>query len=164
MKCVRDLSVKFLFIWMPQLLYYLHNSPCWISQKYFKRFGTIFWSLIWRNTPARIKYEYLQYPNAQVGLSVPNPWIYSPEAQLQHLAGWETRGSHNISSFDILSTLFNNGNPLLSLDSSISPFNRYIYLTFYLIYKVWQSTKIILCIQGYTRYTLLCSNRVFFFF
>lgn len=22
-------------IWMPQLMYYLHNSPCWIPHKYF---------------------------------------------------------------------------------------------------------------------------------
>lgn len=91
---------------------------------------------MWWNKPARIKYEYLQYPSAQGGLSVPNPWIYFLAAQLQLLVGWETRGSNNTSSLDILSTLFDNGNPLLSLDSSISPFDQYTYPTFHLIYKV----------------------------
>lgn len=112
---------------MPQLMFYLHNLPCWISLIYFKEFTMIFRNLIWCNNPARIRNEFLQYPNNQGELSAPNPWAYFWAAQLQHLVGWEM-GSLHASSYNILSHLFYNFNPLLTVDPTTPPFKP-IYLS-----------------------------------
>lgn len=68
--------------------------------------------------------------------------------------------TNNTSSLDILGTLFDKTVIHYFL---ILPFHPLINIpTPHLIYKVWQSIKIILGIQGYTRYTLLWANREFF--
>lgn len=35
-------------IWMPQLLYLLHNSPVWICKKWFNKIESLFRELIWK--------------------------------------------------------------------------------------------------------------------
>lgn len=41
-------------VWMPQLLYLLHNTPLWLNKKWFKKIDTLFRELVWRRGKARI--------------------------------------------------------------------------------------------------------------
>lgn len=47
-------------IWNPEILYALHNAPIWIPIHVFKRFNTIYHTLILRKPVPRIKIETLQ--------------------------------------------------------------------------------------------------------
>lgn len=74
-------------ILMPQLLYFLHNSPVVIHLKIFRVVNTLFRKLLWHNKAPRVRIEQLQCPKDGGGLAVPNPWLYYIAAQLQHLVG-----------------------------------------------------------------------------
>lgn len=63
-------------IFMPQLLYILHNTPMVIPLKMFRR----------------IKLEQLQKSKESGGLALPNPWAYYLAAQAQHFACRGERG------------------------------------------------------------------------
>lgn len=75
-------------IWMPQLMYILHNSPVWIGRDWFVKINSLFRELIWRKGQARISLQTLQRPTREGGLAVPHPYRYLLVAQLQHLGGW----------------------------------------------------------------------------
>lgn len=77
-------------ILMPQLLYFLHNTPMVTPLKTFRTVNAIFHSLIWKDKHSRIKMEHLQRPKDNRGLALPNPWLYYLAAQLQHLIGMLT--------------------------------------------------------------------------
>ena len=49
-------------MWMPQLLYVLHNAPIWIHKKWFRNKDTLFRELIWKGGQARIGLQTLQLP------------------------------------------------------------------------------------------------------
>lgn len=76
-------------IWMPQLLYALHNAPVWLPISLFKWLDTIFRMLIWKKRNAGVKLETLQKAKGNGGLAIPNPLLYFLSAQLQHLTGSE---------------------------------------------------------------------------
>lgn len=61
---------------MPQLLYFLHNSPVVIPLKMFCIINTIFRSLLWLSKNPRVKLEQFQRPKDVGGLALPNPWLY----------------------------------------------------------------------------------------
>lgn len=63
-------------ILMPQLLYFLHNTPVVIPLKIFRIVNTLFRRLLWNNKHPRIKLEQLQQSKDNGGLAVPNPWLY----------------------------------------------------------------------------------------
>lgn len=63
-------------IWMPQLLYQLHNSPVWIGMRWFKKIETLFRELIWKKGQARISLQILQLPIKEGGAAVPHPRSY----------------------------------------------------------------------------------------
>lgn len=56
-------------VWMPQLLYFLHNSPICIPQSIFQRVNSLFLGLIWKGGVARLRLEVLQYPKRGGGLA-----------------------------------------------------------------------------------------------
>lgn len=72
-------------IWMPQLLYILHNSPVWIYKKWFKKIDTRLKEFIWKNGLARIHACTLQIQKGR--LALPHPWSYFLATQLQHVEG-----------------------------------------------------------------------------
>lgn len=74
-------------IWMPQLLYKLHNSPVWIRMEWFKKIETLFRELIWKKGQAQIGLQILQLPTKEGGAPVSHPRSYFLAAQLQHLRG-----------------------------------------------------------------------------
>lgn len=74
-------------IWAPQLLYILHNSPIWISLKWFKQIDALFCILLWKGKNPRIKL-FTQLPKDGGGLAVPQPRIFFMIFQMQHFAGW----------------------------------------------------------------------------
>lgn len=61
-------------VWLPQLLYLLHNSPVWIGEKWFQRIQSLFRELIWKKGQARIGLQKLQCPATEGGLGVPHPF------------------------------------------------------------------------------------------
>lgn len=97
-------------IWMPQLLYFLHNSPCWLPLEYFKTINGIFCECIKKRRTRRIKLGVLQHPRDSGGLAVSNQWLYFIATQLQHLAGWELC-AHSSTSFNIFRWLLDGANP-----------------------------------------------------
>ena len=82
-------------VWAPQLLYIFHNSPVWISNKWFKRIDTQMRELIWKKKVARISLTTLQYGKDRGGLAVPHPKTYFLATQIQQLAGWEREGGED---------------------------------------------------------------------
>lgn len=72
-------------LWLPQLLYLLHNSPISIQRKWFKKIDTQLRALIWKGRQPRIGLQTLQRPTQEEGLAVPHPRSYFLAAQLQHL-------------------------------------------------------------------------------
>lgn len=48
--------------------------------------NSIFRTFIWHSRSPRIKLEQLQRPKKGGGMALPNPWLYYPAAQLQHIA------------------------------------------------------------------------------
>lgn len=75
-------------IWAPQLLYIFHNSPIWITHKWFSQIDTQFRDLIWGNKPARISLNSLQLPKDRGGTAVPHARYYFIASQIQHLSNW----------------------------------------------------------------------------
>lgn len=69
-------------VFMPQLLYMLHNTPMVIPFKVFHIINAIFRAFIWLDKPPQIKLEQLQRSKERGGLELPNPWIYYLAAQL----------------------------------------------------------------------------------
>lgn len=57
-----------------------------VPLKQFKIINSIFRSLIWLISTARVKPEQLQHLKEAGGLALPNPWLYYLASQLQHIA------------------------------------------------------------------------------
>lgn len=73
-------------IWMPQVLYVLHNSPIWLYKKWFQRIDILFKDMIWKGGPARIRLTTLQLQKSEGGVALPHPFSYFLASQLQHIA------------------------------------------------------------------------------
>lgn len=63
-------------LWLPQLLYLMHNSPIWIQRKWFKKIDTLLRALIWKGGQPRKSLQILQLPTQDGGLAVPHPRSY----------------------------------------------------------------------------------------
>lgn len=74
-------------IWLPQIPILFHNSPIWISQKWFKKIESLFRELIWKKGQSRISLQTMQLPIKEGGMAVTHPRSYFLASQLQHLAG-----------------------------------------------------------------------------
>lgn len=79
-------------IWLPQLLYVLHNSPIWLYKKWFPRIETLFRELIWKGGPAKIRLSTLQLQKQEGGVALPHPFSYYLASQLQYLGGCNVAG------------------------------------------------------------------------
>lgn len=79
-------------IWLPQLLYVLHNSPIWLYKKWFPRIETLFRELIWKGGPAKIRLSTLQLQKQEGGVALPHPFSYFLASQLQYLGGCNVAG------------------------------------------------------------------------
>lgn len=70
-------------IWMPQILFILHNSPVWIPRHWFRKLDSLFREFIWKNGVVRMGLKALRWPREAEGLALPDPWCYffsSPNA------------------------------------------------------------------------------------
>lgn len=139
-------------VWMPQLLYILHNAPVWLPQRIFYRINRLFRSLIWGGGPARIKLQALQQAKDEGGLAVPDPALYYWAAQIQHLRGWENVDSTDTST-QILREYFDNVNLYEVLDSKGFLANSKQFPTLCLIHKLWWKLRDMYDIEGSTMYT-----------
>lgn len=63
-------------IFMPQLLYMLHNTPMVVTLRIIRIINSMFRSFLWLDRPPRIKLEQLQKPKEAGGLALSNPWLY----------------------------------------------------------------------------------------
>lgn len=139
-------------VWMPQLLYILHNAPVWLPQRLFYKINRLFQGLIWGKGTARIKLQSLQLAKDEGGLAVPDPVLYYLAAQLQHLRGWE-----NVDSVDtgtqLLRSYFANVNLYEVLDSKGFLSNSKKFPTLCLIHKLWWKLRGMYDITGCTTYT-----------
>lgn len=69
-------KVHLIIIFMPQLLYILHNAPIVVPLKIFCIINSIFRSFLWLDKPPRVKLEQLQKSKETGGLVLPNPWLW----------------------------------------------------------------------------------------
>lgn len=58
-------------VWMPQLLYVLHNCPIWLTLQLFRTIDSVFMDFVWKRGKPRIKFQILQQPIAKVGIAIP---------------------------------------------------------------------------------------------
>lgn len=144
-------------IFMPQLLYILHNSPILIPAHFFKKINRIFRELIWQKKYPRIRLETLQRDKADGGLAIPNPWLYYLAAQMQHFVGW-SREDNMSTAGKLFSHWSGRRLPCYELESGGTPDSRRLYPTLALMYKVWDRGKTSLGVTGFSKYTPLWSN------
>lgn len=140
-------------IWMPQLLYVLHNSPIWLYKKWFQRTDTLFREMIWKDGPATIQLSTLQCQKQEGGVALPHPFSYILASQIQHMGGCNFGGQEvgrkrllqNTPHDSIVEALeagsFPSGLPTLNL-----------------MMRVWDTVKVILKYDGLTEYTPLWEN------
>lgn len=144
-------------ILMPQLLYFLHNSPIVIHLKIFRVVNTLFRKLLWNSGTPRIKLEQLQNPKDSGGLAVPNPWLYYIAAQLQQLVGSMNRDPPG-SSAQLM--LIGTGAETIPLGLEAQLFHKSNKLTptLTLIQKVWNKGRQLQEVTGFTEYSPIWGN------
>lgn len=144
-------------IFMPQLLYVLHNAPTWIPMYQFHKVNRLFRALIWKKKYARIRLETLQRDKTDGGLAIPNPWLYFLAAQLQHFAGWADATGMGATG-RLITQWSGRVLPCYVLESGGTSDTRRNCPTMALMYKVWDRGKEILGLKGCLRYTPLWKN------
>uniref|UniRef100_A0A803KF69 Reverse transcriptase domain-containing protein n=1 Tax=Xenopus tropicalis TaxID=8364 RepID=A0A803KF69_XENTR len=72
-------------IYLPKLLYILHNTPYAIPRAVFKKLNTIMNPFIWANKPPRISWEKLTSPIGKGGLGLPHFYFYYLTSQIYYL-------------------------------------------------------------------------------
>lgn len=139
-------------IWMPQLLYLLHNAPVWVPQRFFYKVNSLFRNLIWGKGAACIRLQTLQLAKDEGGLAVPDPALYYLAAQLQHLRGWDDSTSSDAGTL-ILRSYFHKINLYEVLESKGFQVNSKMYPTLSLIHKLWWKLRDMYDIPGSTSYS-----------
>lgn len=144
-------------ILMPQLLYFLHNSPVVIHLKIFRVVNTLFRHLLWNTGPSRIKLEQLQNPKDSGGLAVPNPWLYYIAAQMQYLIG--SMAQHPAGSLARL-LLIGSGAETIPMGLEAQMFHKSNKLTptFTVIQKIWNKGRQLQEVTGFTEYSPIWGN------
>ena len=144
-------------ILMPQLLYFLHNTPMVIPLKVFHTVNSIFRGLIWKDGAARIKLEHLQRPKDSGGLALPNPWLYYLAAQMQQLVGM-FRPTVRSSAQKLMERTVGGGPIPEALEAQAFAKPHKKFPTFSLIQKVWNKVKYVQNAEGYTKYSPIWQN------
>lgn len=149
-------------ILMPQLLYILHNSPMVITLKKFRIINSLFRSFIWLSKPPRIKLEQLQRPKDDGGLALPNPWVYYLAAQLQHITRvLRPTQEMELNLRDPSAQLLRFTVKCEALDGlEALHYNKSnkLFPTYALMQKIWNKTRMLQKIQGYTKYSPIWEN------
>lgn len=143
-------------VWATQLPYVFHNSPMWISNKWFKRIDSLMRGLIWKKKKARISLTTLQYGKDKGGLAVPHPKMYFIASQIQKLAGWGKDAGE-----DPVINLFVMSSPSLKAASHMEmdlPSILYSTPTSVLLRKVWQEFQKAEALKGPLPFTPLWNN------
>ncbi|XP_073455487.1 cysteine protease ATG4A isoform X2 [Aquarana catesbeiana] len=143
-------------VWLPQLLFQLHNSPVWLTSKLFRTLDSTFRDLIWKLGKLRIKLETLQQAQDRGGIAVPNSRLYFFAAQLQHWCGWEEIDDQDPIQ-NIIMTQFK-PLPLVQRIVSHRFYEKRKFPTFYLIHKLWETIRIITQHKGYKRHMPIWEN------
>lgn len=136
-------------VWMPQLLYLLHNSPVWLNKRWFRKIDMLFRELVWKKGKARISLHTLQLPTKEGGMAVPHPRSNFLAAQLQHLGGG------NVSrGLMILEAPHKTVAEVLEADSFFfrNPTTK-------MTTKVWKAIQTLMGYDGFTEYAPLWHNR-----
>lgn len=142
-------------VWLPQLLYLLHNSPVWIGEKWFQKIQSLFRKLIWKKGQARIGLQKLQCPTTEGGLGVPHPFTYFLAAQLQQLGGCAIDGGGSKSAQITLQ-----GSPHSSLVEALEAESLQGEIPkLKMITRVWQTTKRIMGYKGTSEYSPIWNNK-----
>lgn len=142
-------------IWLPQLLYTLHNSPVWIGRKWFLKISSLFRELIWKKGQARISLQTLQGPTSKGGMAALHPYSYYLAAQLQHIGGCDSPGEMHASNKIMLE-----GNPHKSLVEALEAGTLQRTLpTHKLVIKTWQAVKKTMGYKGITMFSPIWHNK-----
>lgn len=141
-------------IWMPQLLYLLHNSPVGIGKKWFKIIETLFRELIGKKGQARIRLHMFQLPTKEGGLAVPHP-VVTFWRQLHHLGGCNTAVRGNASG-KVIQIGAPHNTVVEALEADYFFFRN---PTLKMIRKVWKTVKILMGYEGVFEYTPLWNNK-----
>lgn len=146
-------------VWAPQLLYIFHNSPIWITHKWFTRIDAQFRDLIWGIQQARISMHSLQLAKDQGGMAVPHPRYYFVASQLQQLNNW---GEVDPSD-PIRSLLLPDGSSLPVLAHLEAGFTHLSYSlpTITLLNTLWKYVRSLLHIKGVCSWTPIWRNVYF---
>lgn len=146
-------------IWAPQLLYIFHNSPIWISHKWFTQIDTQFRDLIWGNKPALISLNSLQLPKDQGGMAVPHARYYFIASQIQHLSNWG-----GIDSSDPIRSLLvpneSNLSALTYLDAGLTHIPS-TFPSIILLNTLWKYVRTHFKIRGICSFTPIWRNKYF---
>lgn len=141
-------------LWLPQLLYVMHNSPIWISRNWFKKIDTLMRDLIWKGRPSRIGLQTLQLSTQEGGLAVPHPRGYFLAAQMQQLGRGSGPNGHNRRELMIMGAPHGTVTEVLEANSFLhkSP-------TIKLMKKVWNTIKDMKGMGGLMKCTPLWNNK-----
>lgn len=143
-------------VWMPQLLYILHNSPIWLPISIFQRIDSLFRELIWKGKISRIRLYTLMRPKDAGGMTVPHAKMYFLASQLQHIAGWAT-----VSMLDPIQLILRSelGDMPLAYALEGGLFrNRHLHPTLTLIHNTWRAMKSLMKHEGFTSYMPIWNN------
>lgn len=133
-------------IFMPQLLYMLHNTPMVVTLRIFRIINSMFRSFLWLDRLPRIKLEQLQKPKKAGGLALSNPWLYCIAAQLQHIArvipkennGEGDRGDPTMA---LLTQVTGTPNIATGLEALALTKSNNLFPTYVLIQNVWNKVR-----------------------
>lgn len=152
-------------VFMPQLLYMLHNTPMVIPLKVFHIITTIFRAFTWLDKPPRIKLEQLQRSKERGGLALPNPWIYYLAAQLQHIARTmvtEQETAEGCAGFDPIRALMRHTTSTTDVAEGLEALtyakSNKRFLTYVLMQKVWNKLRQLQNVYGFTSYSPIWTN------
>uniref|UniRef100_A0A803JYV6 Reverse transcriptase domain-containing protein n=1 Tax=Xenopus tropicalis TaxID=8364 RepID=A0A803JYV6_XENTR len=75
-------------IFLPKFLYIFHNSPIFISPKFFTSLDKTQTAFLWANKPPRFSRAKLRAPTTEGGLGLPHWQFYSLAAQAYYVQWW----------------------------------------------------------------------------
>ncbi|XP_044161200.1 uncharacterized protein LOC122946001 isoform X1 [Bufo gargarizans] len=73
---------------LPKWLYVLEHAPFLVPKKIFQRFRSLLSPLIWGNNRRKLSIDVLCRPRDEVGMSLPDLYLYYLSGQLRQLKSW----------------------------------------------------------------------------
>lgn len=147
-------------VWMPQMLYILHNCPIRLTLQLFRTIDSVFSDFVWRGGKPRIRLEILQQPIDKGGIAIPNARLYFIASQLQHWHGWEAVDMEDLTQ-KIIASQFKKY-PLVQLIVAHHFYNKKRFPTFHMIHRVWGAIRTITQHKGYMKQMPIWDNYCFY--